>query len=174
MSLITKIDLNGRECYKVDGAELGPWRSNFSGEKNKFGDSARCFYLRLDEAQAADLIEEGVNVKQTNPSPDSGYEPEYYVKVKVKYHDGEQKRFDPKLYLCGKNGRALLNIDTVGNLDGCRFDDVKLTLSPYTSEVQGKTWTTLWCQEGFFFPQVTSAWEDDMLDIPTDDGNIPF
>ena len=174
MSLIEKIELNGRECYKVDGAELGPWRSNFSGEKNKFGDNSRCFYLRLDDAQAADLIDEGINVRPTNPAPDSGYEPEYFVRVKLKYHDEDNKKYDPKLYLCGKNGRALLNIDTVGNLDGCRFSNVKLTLVPYVSEVNGKTWKTLWCTEGLFWPQVMSAWEDELMDIPIDGETAPF
>ena len=175
MSVIEKVVLNGRECYKVDGAELGPWMSNFSGEKNKFGDSSRCFYMLVDQAQAEDLIAEGITVKQTEPAPDSGYEPQLYVKIKVKYHpEPDKKRWDPKLYLCTKSGRTLLSADTVCNLDGTRFTDVKLTLSPYTSEVGGKEYTTLWCQEGFFFPQVMSAWEDEFMDIPGGNEEVPF
>lgn len=174
MSVIEKVVIHGREMYKVDGADLGPWRSNFSGEKNKFGDNSRCFYMLVDEAQAEDLIAEGITVKTTNPAADSGYEPQMYVKIKVKYHDEEdKKRYDPRLYLCGKSGKALLNIDTVGSLDGCRFEDVKLTLSAFTSEVNGKEFTTLWCQEGLFWPAISSAWEDELNNIPMND-QIPF
>lgn len=176
--MIEIVNINGHDVLKFSNAKLGPWRSNFAGEKNKFGDNRRCFYILLSEEEADYLADNfDVTIKTTNPPADSGYSPEEYVKVMVKYHDEpDQKRYDPKLYLI-QNGRPVeLELDTLELLDGTRFDRVDLTLTVYESEVSGKVWHTLYCREGFFQPSVTSAWENEysMTDIPNDGEAAPF
>lgn len=177
--MIEVVNINGHDVLKISNAILGPWRSNFKGEKNKFGDSRRCFYMMLTDEEAAYLSSEfGITIKETNPPADSGYSPEKYVKVMVKYHDEpEAKRYDPKLYLIQDGKPVELDLETIELLDGTRFDRVDLTLTIYESEVSGKTWYTLYCREGFFQPSVTSAWANEygpMMDIPGADEEKPF
>lgn len=179
MSDISRVVLFGKDCLKVEGAVLGPWRSNFAGVKDQNGDSTRCFYIRLTPEQAEELINvDGFTcIKQTKEDPEGRYEQEWYAKVRVKFHDEpEKQRFNPNINLVSGNGRFVrLTPETIGELDGTRFESVDLTISSNEWEGRNGFTKTMYCSEGYFKPIVASAWSDkyNMTDIP-DDGEGGF
>ena len=178
MTEITRVVFKGKECLKIKDAVLGPWRSNFEGAKNpNTGDNARCFYIRLTPEQAQELMDvDGfTNIKITKPDPDGRYEPEWYAKIKIKFHDDPEEAWkNPALYLVASNGKLTqLTPELISelNMDRTKFSKIDLTVGYAEGDTRdGAHYKSMWCNEGLFTPAVTSAWSDEynMTDIPED------
>lgn len=110
------------------------FRTNFAGDpsKDRFKDTRRKASLIIpDEQLAHDLMEEGFNVKQSKPSEDSDYPPEYYVNVIANFNS----KIPPKVYLvCGSEEPRRLDEETIGIIDDIRVDNVNVILNPWIKD----------------------------------------
>ena len=109
------------------------WKTNFSGdpERDNFGSDVRkgCVIIPT-EAQARELMNEGFNVRRTEPRPDEdvGFEPTYYVSVTANY----KTSWPPKVFLvCGDAEPRLLDEESVDIIDKIRVKNVNVVLNPY-------------------------------------------
>lgn len=107
---------------------------NFSGKESKFNRAgSRNFCVIIDDKEQADeLTHEGWNVKTLQPR-DEEDDVLYYIQVAVSFGNTP-----PKIFLITKNGKAMLDEDTVSLLDNAEIRDVDLTIRPYHWEVNGK------------------------------------
>lgn len=109
------------------------WKTNFSGdpERDSFGSDARQASIVIpDPDLAEELMDEGFNIKMTKSKPgeEEGFEPTYYVTVKVNY----DTNWPPKIYLVsGDNEPLLLDEDSVDLIDSCYVINVNAVLNPY-------------------------------------------
>ena len=107
---------------------------NFSGKESKFNRAgSRNFCVIIDDKERADeLTHEGWNVKTLQPR-DEEDDVLYYIQVAVSFGNTP-----PKIFLITKNGKAMLDEDTVSLLDNAEIRNVDLTIRPYHWEVNGK------------------------------------
>ena len=107
---------------------------NFSGKESKFNRAgSRNFCVIIDDKERADeLTHEGWNVKTLQPR-DEKDDVLYYIQVAVSFGNTP-----PKIFLITKNGKAMLDEDTVSLLDNAEIRNVDLTMRPYHWEVNGK------------------------------------
>lgn len=106
---------------------------NFSGEAGKFNPAGqRNFSVKLSEESAKFMIEEGWNVRMSQPK-NEGDDILYHLPVKVEF-----KNYPPKIVMITSR-KTILDESTVGNLDVAEIERVDLILSPYNYEVNGKT-----------------------------------
>ena len=107
---------------------------NFSGKESKFNRAgSRNFCDIIDDKERADeLTHEGWNVKTLQPR-DEEDDVLYYIQVAVSFGNTP-----PKIFLITKNGKAMLDEDTVSLLDNAEIRNVDLTMRPYHWEVNGK------------------------------------
>lgn len=114
--------------------------TNFAGDptKDRFNDNRRKANLLIpDPEQAKDLIKAGFKVRETHPRPDddpSGFIPEFFVSVLVKYRDkaGKPVKYPPKVYLVsGDSEPVLLDEDSIETIDNMRVKNVNVILNPY-------------------------------------------
>ena len=107
---------------------------NFSGKESKFNRAgSRNFCVIIDDKEQADeLTHEGWNVKTLQPR-DEDDDVLYYIQVAVSFGNTP-----PKIFLITKNGKAMLDEDTVSLLDNAEIRNVDLTMRPYHWEVNGK------------------------------------
>lgn len=117
------------------------FKTNFSGdpERDTFGSDARKASIIIpSETQAMDLLNMGVNVKQTKPKPgdEEDFEPTYYVSVNVNY----DTNWPPKIWLVsGDSEPQLLDEESVGIIDKCYVLNVNAVLNPYTNQRTRRT-----------------------------------
>lgn len=117
------------------------FKTNFSGdpERDTFGSDARKASIIIpSETQAMDLLNMGVNVKQTKPKPgdEEEFEPTYYVSVNVNY----DTNWPPKIWLVsGDSEPQLLDEESVGIIDKCYVLNVNAVLNPYTNQRTRRT-----------------------------------
>lgn len=117
---------------------------NFAGKEdtyNRAGD--RNFAILLDEGLAADLLNEGWNVKFLKPRDDdeSG---QAYLQVAVSY-----KARPPKIGMVTSKGLTYLGEDEVEMLDWVDVETADVTLNPYEWAVNGKTGVKAYLQSLF-------------------------
>ena len=107
---------------------------NFSGKESKFNRAgSRNFCVIIDDKERADeLTHEGWNVKTLQPR-DEEDDVLYYIQVAVSFGNTP-----PRIFLITKNGKAMLDEDTVSLLDNAEIRNVDLTMRPYHWEVNGK------------------------------------
>lgn len=112
------------------------YQTNFSGdpERDAFGSDARKGNLIIpDPAQARELMDMGVNVRETKPGPDDDpneFVPTYFVAIKVNYDSA----WPPKIYLVSGDAEPReLDAETVGLIDTCYVRNVNAVLSTYRS-----------------------------------------
>lgn len=120
---------------EIENAELiMPFR-NFSGKSSKFNkEGDRNFAVYIPEDMAAQLADDGWNVKRTNPRNEDD-EARPYLNIAVKFG------YRPPEILVGTSPRAMkrMDEDTVGELDWADIASVDLTIRPRAYDVNGKT-----------------------------------
>ena len=115
--------------------------TNFAGdpERDTFGSTARKANVIINDTRQVDeLIEMGVNVRQTKPRPgfEEEFTPEYFVAIKVNYDTD----WPPKIFLVSGDAEpVLLDEDSIGILDKCYVNNVNVVLNPYTNNRIGTT-----------------------------------
>lgn len=116
------------------------FRTNFSGDPSRdyFGAETRKATIIIpDEEQALDMLDQGFNVKRTKPKPgeEEGFEPKYYVDIKVNY----DSNWPPKIYLVSGDAEPLLlDEKSVSMLDKCYVLNVNAVLNPSVNQRTGK------------------------------------
>lgn len=120
------------------------FKTNLSGDpaRDTYGSTTRYANVVIPtKAQADDLAEQGFNVRCTKPKAgeEEGFEPTFFVKAVLKYHEGEDDGRDPKVYLVsGHSVPKLLNADTVGMIDDTYVVGVNCMLNPYYNKRNDK------------------------------------
>lgn len=120
------------------------FKTNLSGDpaRDTYGSSTRYANVVIPNKEQADkMAEMGLNVKCTKPKPgeEEGFEPTYFIKAILKYHDPdtyvdeeEREKKEPKVFLItGKNKPRLLKAETVGQIDDVYVVNVNCVLNPY-------------------------------------------
>ena len=107
---------------------------NFSGREGKYNKAGqRNFSIIIEDKDLAEKLSDiGWNVKILLPK-EEGYEPINYLPVAVEYDKGRP----PKVILVGKSGMVELDEETIGELDYAEITSAKVTIRPYSWEVNG-------------------------------------
>lgn len=117
---------------QIEGAQI--IYRNFSGKEGRYNDPGqRNFAVVLDPETAAAMDADGWNVKQEKERDEEGYEPRFFLPVKVNY-----KFRPPRVVMITSKGRTDLDEDTVGTLDWATFANVDLIINPSHYDVNGK------------------------------------
>ena len=109
------------------------YNTNFSGdpERDRFGSDARkANFIIPTEEQALRMMEEGYNVRRTNPAEgeEEGFAPTYFVSASLNY----DTKWPPKVYLVSDGADPKeLDEESVGILDKCYIKNVNVVLNPY-------------------------------------------
>ena len=107
---------------------------NFSGKEGRFNPAGRRnFCVFLDESSAAELADEGWNIKWLQPRTEED-EPQAYLQVAVSYAN-----VPPKVWLVTSKQKTLLDEDSINALDWAELESVDLVIRPYNYEVNGKS-----------------------------------
>lgn len=107
---------------------------NFSGKEGRFNPAGRRnFCVFLDDSSAAELADEGWNVKWLQPRTEED-EPQAYLQVAVSYAN-----VPPKVWLVTSKQKTLLDEDSINALDWAELESVDLVIRPYNYEVNGKS-----------------------------------
>lgn len=128
---------------------------NFEGRPDRFNPDGgkRYFHIQLDEELAAEMRDEGWNVKSLEPR--EGYEdrePLYFLKVNLRYRrEGEQGK-DPRIIQVTAAGKQPLDKSVVGLLDAADVEKVDVILNPYNRDDSGTT--TAYLQTAFVYIQL--------------------
>lgn len=119
---------------------------NFAGEERQFNaEGDRNFTVILDEETGQRMLAEGWNVKRLRARGDDE-DGDLSLKVKVSF-----KNRPPRLVMItmSKKTRTTLDEGTAMMMDWAEFDNVDLTLSPYTWNVNGKSGVTAYLKSMF-------------------------
>jgi hypothetical protein len=125
-----------KELMSFEGRRF-KYATNFSGDptKDKYHESNRKGNLLITQDEAKRLESMGFNVKMTKPveGKESEYNPEWYIKIIVKF--GENETLWPKVYLLsGDNEPKKLGPDTIGMIDDIWVGNVDVVCAPYEYE----------------------------------------
>lgn len=125
--------LGPKGALRIDGAQV--IFRNFAGAESKFNrEGDRNFCVLIDDQRVAEQLRaDGWNVKTLKPR-DAEEEPKPYVQVTVRFDN-----YPPKVYLVTKRNKTLLDEEAVASLDFAEFQNVDLTITPSSWEVNGKT-----------------------------------
>lgn len=141
---------------------------NFSGKPDDFNSKGgtRKFGVIIDPSKydIDALYADGWNIKMLKPKEEGG-DPLYYLTVKLQY--GEYRQ--PKVYTI-VNGRYSMRDEygnpiplsegAVGTIDDAELVNVKLVITPYCWEINGKEGVTAYLKTGYFEIQ-QDAFADD-------------
>lgn len=117
---------------------------NFAGSAKKFNAKGlRNFHVILNRDIALALLQDGWNIKIEEPK-EEGDLPIYHIKVAVRFDN-----YPPRIVLIAKDGRSVLNEDTVDILDWAEIEtaDIVLTGSPWS--VNGETGIKAYLRKAF-------------------------
>lgn len=117
---------------------------NFQGLEKPFNPAGqRNFSILIDPASAADMLNDGWNIKHMKPREgDDPNEPlQAHLPVKVNF-----KGRPPTIVMVTSKGKTKLDEDMAGALDFVVFKKADLTINPYKWDVSGKQGITAYCK----------------------------
>lgn len=108
---------------------------NFAGAATQYNRAGkRTFSVVIDDADLANtLLRDGWNVKQRPPREEGG-DPTYHLPVEARFDN-----FPPKVVLVTRNGKNILDEESVATLDYAEIKNADVVISPSPWEVNGKT-----------------------------------
>lgn len=117
-----------KENITIEGAKI-VFR-NFSGKEGRFNPPGKKnFCVLLDNELAANLKNDGWNVKWLNPREEDD-EPQAYIQVSVNFDT-----IPPKIVLVTSSGKQVLDEKTVSILDWAEIANVDIIIRPYNWEM---------------------------------------
>ena len=108
--------------------------TNFEGspDKGRYHSTTRKGNVIIpDEETARQMMDYGINVKQTRPpeGEEEGFVPTYFVSVIINFDC--PNRFKPRIYIVsGNSERVRLDEESVGQIDDMWVKNVNVTLAP--------------------------------------------
>lgn len=145
---------------------------NFSGKEARFnraGDRNFCVVID-DPEQAQELSEEGWNVRILRPR-EEGDDPRHYITVSVNFNFWKK----PEIYMVSRNGKVLLDEESVAALDYADISNVDLVIRPRKWDDNGITKIKAYLQEMYVTVQQSRFAEKYASEeYPVEDGNLPF
>lgn len=119
---------------KNDGSETHP--RNFRGLKylpyNPNGERTFTIIVDPEQVDINDLLEKGWNIKQGKKRDDDpDYVPNYYLRVKVKYHplDSSLSRLNPRVLKISGGNELPMDENNIGDLDKDEIVKANVTIS---------------------------------------------
>ena len=149
---------------------------NFSGAVSQYNrDGKRTFCVRLDDNMAAQLEEQGWNVKTRQ----SKYDDEEDIKYLTVFVRFDQR--PPKVFMISDRVKTQLNENTIGQLDGADISTADIIISPYSWEMNGNNGIKAYLQTGYFTiakDEFADKYDFDNMPMPMeevlDEELIPF
>lgn len=125
--------MNNNYTVTIEGARI--LFRNFSGEAGRYNPKGnRNFCLLLDQRDAADMVEDGWNVKYLKPREEGDPE-QPYIQVAVNYNGN----VPPRIVMITSRGKTLMNEETIGILDWAEIQNVDVILNAYHWSVNGRS-----------------------------------
>jgi hypothetical protein len=155
-----------KKFYDVDSKAIR--FRNFAGKAGQYnaeGDRNFCLLLNPDDAD--EMIKEGWNIRFLNPK-DPSDEPVPYIQIKVGF--GGKGR-PPKVVQVTKNGKTVLDEDTINNLDWAEIEKADIAINPYHYNVTGKQGIKAYLKT-MYVTIAEDDFEDRYYDIPDSAQNI--
>ena len=114
------------------------------GEYNKEGDRNFCIFLDPSQVDVEQLMADGWNIKKIDNTRDPLADPNYLLRIKVKYHplDSDLARLNPKILVVNGKGEMMLDEQNVGDLDSAQIIKANLTIRGRWSETRTYTGVT--------------------------------
>lgn len=143
---------------------------NFAGEPDKYNKTGgkRTFSILLNEETAAQLMEEGWNIKPLRAREEDD-EPHFHLPIEVSY-----KLYPPRIYLIAGKRKTELKEDTVSTLDYAEISNVDITIRPYCWEVNEKCGVKAYVKN-MYVTIVEDEFEKKYRDLgDEDDDTLPF
>lgn len=131
----------------IENAEIWMQTRNFSGKKDKFGNSTPGFCVFIDPDLAETLKNDGWNVKYTRPR-EEGDMPRPYLSVSFNYGH-ENPRLDPRIWKVTSRNKILLDAETIGQLDSDEIATADLVIRPYAWNVNASSGIKAYVKELF-------------------------
>lgn len=149
---------------RSDGTETHP--RNFRGLKfppyNMNGERNFTIIVDPEQVDVNELIAKGWNLKQGKPRDDDpNYIPNYYLRVKVKYHplDSTMSRLNPRVLKVCSGGELPMDEDNIGDLDSDDIVKANMTISGRWTESPTYTGVSAYLKK-----MVVRVNDDDNLD----------
>ena len=145
--------------------------TNFAGEPTSINPSGgkRVFTVALSEEVADDLIEGGWNIKKRPP-----YEEGDDVLCTTEIVVAADSKYPPSIYICNPDNNKLTRIpvESFGELDRMRFDNVDLIIHPYVHNRPSSPYTTKgYLQRMVVTPQRRNSFRGKYSGYSVDDEN---
>lgn len=156
--------------------------TNFSGDPNRdrYGSSRRRVNVVIPtEEQAQQLIEMGLNVKQTKPNPNYTYDepfvPTFYVSVTVNM----DSKWPPQVFWITTTGRKVAcNAENIGQLDYIRVKNVNLQANLYENRNNPGQYTLyadiLYVEQDADADPYAAKYEQREMAEPNDPNDLPY
>lgn len=156
--------------------------TNFSGDPNRdrYGSSRRHVNVVIPtEEQAQQLIEMGLNVKQTKPNPnyiyDEPFVPTFYVPVTVNM----DSKWPPQVFWITTTGRKVAcNAENIGQLDYIRVKNVNLQANLYENRNNPGQYTLyadiLYVEQDADADPYAAKYEQREMAEPNDPNDLPY
>lgn len=156
--------------------------TNFSGDPNRdrYGSSRRRVNVVIPtEEQAQQLIEMGLNVKQTKPNPNCIYDepfvPTFYVPVTVNM----DSKWPPQVFWITTTGRKVAcNAENIGQLDYIRVKNVNLQANLYENRNNPGQYTLyadiLYVEQDADADPYAAKYEQRETAEPNDPNDLPY
>ena len=109
-----------------------------NGEKvNAEGERNFCIFLDPEQVDCEQMIADGWNISKSENPRDPQAEPNYMLRVKVKYHpeflpDGKKNdlaRLNPKVRVVTQRGEMEMDEENIGDLDSAQIVKANLTIN---------------------------------------------
>ena len=139
---------------------------NFSGKEGKFNrEGDRNFCLLLDQETAAQMYEDGWNVKELKPREEDD-SPQPYLPVAVRFSGPRP----PRIVMITSRGKTPIPEEMVSILDWAEIAKVDLILNPYAWEMSGKTGVKAYTQSLYITIEEDEL-EKKYMDVPDSAAN---
>lgn len=133
---------------------------NFSGKEGKFNPAGRRnFCVIFDQDVGEKLKEDGWNIRYLkNRDEDEPDTP--YLKVSVSFDN-----YPPRIVLISKEGKTVLDEESVSILDWAEIESVDLIIRPYNWELNGRTGTKAYLKS-IYVTLSEDEFESKYYDVP--------